>query len=67
MSEGNKLEFAEALSIRYMQLAILADISKFLTEDPVHQKAEKDLHLLRTIIVDLPEDIQALVKQGVHL
>ncbi|MEK8212511.1 MULTISPECIES: hypothetical protein [unclassified Paenibacillus] len=67
MSEANKLEFAEALSTRYMQLMILADVTKFFTEDPERQKAEEELHLLRTIILDLPEDILNLVRQRISL
>lgn len=67
MNDKGKAEFAEALSTRYMQLTALADVAKFFTDDPEHRKAVEDLHLLRTIILDLPEDILDLVKQRVSL
>lgn len=67
MSDWNKLEFAEALSARYMQLIVLSDVTKFLIDDSERKKAEEELHLLRTIILDLPEDILNLVRLRVSL
>lgn len=67
MNDREKEEFAEALSTRYVQLTALADVTKFLTDDPEQRKAVEDLHILWTIILDLPEDILAFVKQRVSL
>lgn len=67
MSEWNKMEFAEALSTRYMQLAVLSDAINSLISESDRQKAEEELQLLRTIILDLPEEILALVRQRISL
>ncbi|MDF9841874.1 MULTISPECIES: hypothetical protein [unclassified Paenibacillus] len=61
MSEWN------ALSIRYMQLAVLSDANNTLITESDRQKAREELHLLRTIILDLPEDILGLVRLHVSL
>lgn len=67
MSEWNKMEFAEALSTRYMQLAVLSDVTNSLISESDRKKAEEELHLLKTIILDLPEDILNLVRLRVSL
>lgn len=67
MSDWNKLEFADALSTRYMQLAVLSDATNSLITESDRQKAGEELQLLRTIILDLPEDILDLVRQHVSL
>ncbi|MEK3759676.1 hypothetical protein MKZ07_14610 [Paenibacillus sp. FSL P4-0338] len=67
MSEWNKLEFAEALSTRYMRLIVLSDATNSLIEEADRQKAEEELHLLRTVILDLPKDILDLVRQRISL
>lgn len=67
MSEWNKMEFAEALSSRYMQLAVLSDVTNSLISESDRQKAEEERQLLRTIILDLPEDILNLVRLCVFL
>ncbi|MNC30755.1 hypothetical protein D3C75_790480 [compost metagenome] len=67
MTEWNKVEFARALSTRYLQLAILSDGTDSLIAESDRQKAEGELQLLRTIILDLPEDILGLVRLHVSL
>lgn len=64
MSEWDKLEFAEALSVRFMQLTVLVNATN---EDPSREEAEQELHLLRTVILDLPKDILDLVRQRISL
>ncbi|MEK4876927.1 MULTISPECIES: hypothetical protein [Paenibacillus] len=67
MSEWNKMEFAEALSTRYMRLTVLSDATNSLIEEADRQKAEEELHLLRTVILNLPKDILDLVRQRISL
>lgn len=67
MSEWDKLEFAEALSTRYMRLSDLSDTTNPLIEEADRQKAEEELHLLRSVILDLPKDILDLVRQRISL
>ncbi|ETT54805.1 hypothetical protein [Paenibacillus sp. FSL R7-269] len=64
MSEWDKLEFADALSVRFMQLTVLVNATN---EDPSREEAEQELHLLRTVILDLPKDILDLVRQRISL
>ncbi|WP_342477402.1 hypothetical protein NYE24_30605 [Paenibacillus sp. FSL H7-0350] len=64
MSEWDKLEFAEALSVRFMQLTVLVNTTN---EDLSRDEAEQELHLLRTVILGLPKDILDLVMQRISL
>ncbi|WP_280767991.1 hypothetical protein [Paenibacillus sp. PastH-2] len=50
-----------------MQLAVLSDANNTLITESDRQKAREELHLLRTIILDLPEDILGLVRLHVSL
>lgn len=67
MSEWDKLEFAEALSTRYMRLTDLSDATNPLIEEADRHKAEEELRLLRSVILDLPKDILDLVRQRISL
>ncbi|MNC81791.1 hypothetical protein D3C75_1350380 [compost metagenome] len=50
-----------------MQLAVLSDATNSLITESDRQKAGEELHLLRTIILDLPEDILDIVRLRVSL
>ncbi|GGF72290.1 hypothetical protein GCM10010912_16760 [Paenibacillus albidus] len=68
MSEKDKLEFAEALAFRYVQLTFQANSADPLAStEQIRNQASEELRRLSNLLPDLPEDIQGLVKDRIRL